>query len=387
MKKIVLIFLIALSISAYCDIKFIPIIDADLRVGYSSVTGSNGSASGVGSLFLMPAFKFDESDYLLPIYSFNFSASEFVIEEETLFLRRMNNLLSTGYKHKFSKEIETKVSLDGRYNLNVETKDESFGKGLYDLYDIGGSVSSAYNLFLDEKPFPISLGVKYYQRKYPNYKSLDSTVVEGKEEKPKDFNAINISSGWKYKFSEIYSDLSYNLLIKDYLDSYSRTDQGLISDTKRKDIAHYLDLSLGTPLSETTTAGLDSNLTYYSSNVDLYDTNKLIPLPNYYTYLSISFKPYITFTMGDLNLGVFYSILIRSYKDRKASESDGSYLADSQKDMENTLGLSLKYPIMQQLNAVAGISYLVSDSNMKYQEYIKYNYRILNVSVGVSYSY
>jgi len=386
MKKIIVIFLITISISVYSDTKFIPIIDADLRVGYSSVSDSNGSASGIGSLFLMPAFKFGDSDYLLPIYNFNFSASEFVIEEETLFLRRMNNLLSIGYKHKFGSEFETKLSADGRYNFNVETKDESFGKGLYDLYDIGCSLSFSYNLFLDEKPFPINFGAKYYQRKYPNYKSLDSSVV-GKEEKPKDFNAVNISSSWKYKFSGIYSDLSYNLLIKDYLDSYSRTDQGLISDTKRKDIAHYIDLSLETPLSDTIIGKLDSNLTYYTSNVDLYDTNRLIPLPDYYTYLSFIIKPYAIFTIGDLNLGIFYSILLRNYKDRKARESDGSYLVDNQKDMENTIGLNLKYPITKQLNAVGGISYLVSDSNMKYQEYIKYNYRILNVSVGVSYSY
>jgi hypothetical protein len=386
MKKIIVIFLITISISVYSDTKFIPIIDADLRVGYSSVSDSNGSASGIGSLFLMPAFKFGDFDYLLPIYNFNFSASEFVIEEETLFLRRMNNLLSIGYKHKFGSEFETKLSADGRYNFNVETKDESFGKGLYDLYDIGCSLSFSYNLFLDEKPFPINFGAKYYQRKYPNYKSLDSSVV-GKEEKPKDFNAVNISSSWKYKFSGIYSDLSYNLLIKDYLDSYSRTDQGLISDTKRKDIAHYIDLSLETPLSDTIIGKLDSNLTYYTSNVDLYDTNRLIPLPDYYTYLSFIIKPYAIFTIGDLNLGIFYSILLRNYKDRKARESDGSYLVDNQKDMENTIGLNLKYPITKQLNAVGGISYLVSDSNMKYQEYIKYNYRILNVSVGVSYSY
>lgn len=392
MKKITVGILLFLSLGLSADTKFIPILDVDARAAYTNLSGVDSSFSGNAWLFAMPAFKFEERDYLLPVYNFSFSTSEKVIEEETLFARRMNNLLSIGYKHKFSKELDIKTSIDGRYNFNMETKDEILGKGLYDLWDIGSAILANYNTFLEDKPYPISLGFKYYQRKYPNYNSLaststsSSTITIDKEIKPKDFNAVNISSGWKTKYFGIYSDLSYNLLIKNYLDAYTRTNQGLISDTKRLDVAHYIDLGLVLPV-EGMVIGSDINFTYYCSNGSIYDTNKLEYTGDYYTYLSASLKPSVSFAAGDLSLSPYYSFLIRNYKERKARDANGNYLSDKQLDFEHTLGVGAKYPIMKSLFLVGGISYFASISNQKYEQYIRYTFNILNASVGISYSY
>jgi len=383
-----------LGVSAKAELKLIPLFDADVRLAYSSVLDSSGGYSGSGWIFFMPAMKLSESDYILPVFNVNVSLSERVIEEETLFLKRMNNLGSLAYKHKFSKEMEGKVSFDTRYNFNMETKDEPFGKGLYDLYDLGVSGSVSFNSFLNEEPLPLTFGVKYYQRKYPNYNSLgatNSTVVSltgGKETAPKDYNAEVFTVDYKTVLAHFYTEFSYNLVLKSFTDAYTRTSQGAISNTFRFDAVHYLSISGQLPITQGTAFGTDIDYILNASNGSIFDSDNLRFTDEYYSFGSLAFKPYYSFNLfGSLNTAVFYQVLVRNYKSRNARDSAGRYLPDTQSDLENTIGVSFKYPVDKNFNLVGGISYTGADSNMKYQDYVKYNYKIFGASAGVSMSF
>lgn len=383
-----------LAVSAKAEFKLIPIFDADIRLAYSSVVESSGGYAGSGWLFFMPAMKLSEEDYILPVFNVNISLSERVIEEETLFLKRMNNLGSIAYKHKFSKELEGKLSFDARYNFNMETKDEPFGKGLYDLYDLGFSGSVSFNSFYNETSLPLTFGIKYYQRKYPNYTSLGSTnttiaaLTGGKEAAPKDFNAVAFTVNYKTMFSQIFAEAAYNLVLKNYPDAFTRTAQGAISDTLRADAAHYLSLSLQLPSANKTFFGTDADYTLYASNGSIFDSDNLVYTDNYYGFASLALKPYYSFNvLGNLNTAIFYQLLVRNYGNRKARTGGGAYTGENQCDLENTLGVSFKYPLDKNFNAVAGMSYTTVDSNMKYQDYVKYNFRIISASAGVSMSF
>ncbi len=388
---LVLVFIVS---TAKAEFKFIPLFDADIRLAYSSVLESSGGYSGSGWLFFMPAMKLSDSDYILPVFNVSVSLSERVIEEDTLFLRRMNNLGSLALKHKFSKELEGKISFDTRYNFNMETKDEPFGKGLYDLYDLGASASISLNSFYNDNPLPLTFGVKYYQRKYPNYTSLaltNSTVVSltaGKEAAPKDYNAFVFSTDYKTVFSQAFTDISYNLVLKNYLDAFTRTSQGAISNTLRVDAVHYLSASVQLPSAGKTLFGADLDFTLYTSNGSIFDSGNLVYNDNYYGFFSLALKPYYSFNLtGDLNAAIFYQILFRNYANRKARTSGGAYTSDNQSDTENTIGISFKYPVDKNFSLVAGFSYMAVDSNMKYQDFVKYNFKIVSASAGVSMSF
>lgn len=395
MKRLFCFFAVLFFVStAKAEFKLIPLLDADIRAAYSSVVDSSGGFSGSGWIFFMPAMKLSDNDYILPIFNVSVSLSERVIEEETLFLRRMNNLGSIAYKHKFDNTLEAKVSFDTRYNFNMETKDEPFGKGLYDLYDLGFSGSVSINSFYNDKPLPLTLGAKYYQRKYPNYSSLAATnatvlsLTGGKETNPKDFNAVALSAAYKTIFSQTYTELSYNLVLKNYLDAYTRTSQGAISDTLRFDAVHYVSLSTQLPSQDKTLLGADVDYTLYSSNGSIYDSNNFVYGDNYYSFASLAFKPYYSFNLtSEMNVAVFYQFLLRNYGSRKARTAGGTYTADNQSDTENTVGASFKYPLDKNLSAVAGLSYMLVDSNMKYEDFVKYNFRIISISAGVSISF
>jgi len=396
MKKfsIAVLFVLLFSLEAKAEIKLIPLLDADIRLAYSSVLESSSGYAGSGWIFFMPALKLSDTDYILPVFNVNVSLSEKVIEEETLFLKRMNDLGSIAYKHKFSKDLEGKISIDTRYNFNMETKDEPFGKGLYDLYDLGFSGSVSFNSFYNDKPFPLTFGAKYYQRKYPNYTSLGSTIATisaltgGKEVRPKDFNAVAFTVDYKTILENAYAGFTYNLVCKNYLDAYARTSQGAISDTIRLDTAHYVSFSYQQPNADRTLLGADIDYSLYSSNGSVFDSTKLVYTEGYYNFTSLALKPYYSFNLtGDLNVALFYQILFRNYGSRKARNADGVYSADNQSDLENTIGVSLRYPLDKSLSLVGGLSYMAADSNMKFQDFVKYNFKILGASAGVSASF
>jgi hypothetical protein len=394
MKKVTVLFALLIASLVSAETKFIPLLDADLRLGYSNVSGRSGGLSGTAWAFFMPAFKFSDNDYLIPVYNLSYTENEKVVTEDTFFGRRINNLLSAAYKHKFDKTIDAKISIDGRYNFNMETRDETLGKGLYDLWDIGFSASGNYNLrFIDDKPLPLSLGFKYYRRTYPNYTSLASTstgtvtVTIDKEKTPKNFDAYNINAGWKNTFGQIYAEISYNMLLKSYIDAYGRTTNGEISDTKRYDPSHYLDISLSSPVLASVTGALDINYTLYGSNCSIFDNDNLIYTPEYYAFTSISARPSLVFNIGELTLIPYYQFLTRTYKERLARLAIGTYTADKESDTEHTLGINSKYPLAKSLNGVLGISYFSTTSNMKYEQFVMYTYNIFSVSAGLSYSY
>jgi len=186
----------------------------------------------------------------------------------------------------------------------------------------------------------------------------------------------------------IFSDLSYNLVLKSYSDAYARTSNGTIdSSVKRRDTAHYIDLGLMTYTSTSQMLGLDANYSVYSSNGNVFDGNALVFQDNYYSYTSLSARPNMYILLGDVTVGFYYQFLLRNYAARDARNSAGTYSAtEKQRDVEHTIGASVKYPLSKGLNAVAGVTYFQTDSNMKYEQFVKYSYRILNMSAGLSFS-
>ena len=112
-KTLIAIFLItATGGAARAEIKFVPILDADLRGNFSSVSGKDSSFGEVFSLFAMPAVSLDQNNIIIPALNSAYTGNEKVIEEETLFLHRFTNFGSLGFKHKFSEKWDSKILVE-----------------------------------------------------------------------------------------------------------------------------------------------------------------------------------------------------------------------------------------------------------------------------------
>ena len=395
MKKLLIGFLLSFFLTgllAADGAKVITLADADLRLAYSSVSNSGGAWSGNAWIFLMPAVKFDQSDYLLPILSSSFSTSEKVIEEETLFANRWNNLFSLGYKHKYGETMDLKVSGDVRYNFNMQTKDELLGKGLYDLYDIGGTVSLSLYPSAEEKQYPLTFSAKYYTRTYPNYTSLaasgssGTTVTISANLRPKNYAGTSLAAEWKGRILGLTADASYNLVLKGYYDDLTLDTNGVISGPGRFDAVHFVDFGLMDYLSNSFTLGVDCNYTDYVSNGNEFDSNALFYQGNYYAYTSLSARPNVYFLLGNFTVNAYYQYLVRNYVSRNSRDATGNYLSAMEQDFETTLGVNLKLPLSKSVSWVSGMSFFSTSSNMAYEQFVKYNYQIFKISSGVSFS-
>ncbi len=394
MKKLLAVIYLFFSLTgllAADNAKVITLADLDLRLAYSSVSNTGGAWSGDARFFLMPAVKLNPSDYLLPILSSSFSTSEKVIEEETLFANRWNNLLSLGYKHKYGETMDLKVSGDVRYNFNMQTKDELIGKGLYDLYDLGGTVSLSLYPSAGEKQYPVTFSAKYFTRTYPNYTSLaasgssGTTVTLNKNIRPKDFAGTSLAAEWKGRILGLTADASYNIILKGYYDNLILDTNGVITGPGRLDAVHFVDFGLTDYLNDSLTLGIDSSYTSYNSNGNEFDSNLLVYQGNYYSYSSISVRPNAYFLLGNFTVNAYYQYLVRNYASRNARNSAGSYLlAATEQDFETTLGVNLKLPLSKSVSWVSGMSYFITSSNMAYEQFVKYSYQIFNISSGFS---
>ena len=393
MKKLFTGFLLSFFLTgllAADGAKVITLADADLRLAYSSVSNSGGAWSGDAWIFLMPAVKFNQSDYLLPILSSSFSTSEKVIEEETLFANRWNNLFSLGYKHKYSETMDLKASGDVRYNFNMQTKDELLGKGLYDLFDIGGTVSLSLYPSAEEKQYPLTFTAKYYSRTYPNYTSLaasgssGTTITISANLRPKNYAGTSLTAEWKGRILGLAADASYNLVLKGYYDDLILDTNGVITGPGRIDAVHFVDLGLMDFLSSSFTIGVDCNFTDYASSGNEFDSNALVYQGNYYSYTSVSARPNVHFLLGNFTVNAYYQYLVRNYASRNARAASGVYLPSTETDYEHTIGVNLKLPLSNSVSWVSGMSFFTTSSNMAYEQYVKYSYQIFNISSGIA---
>ncbi len=386
---------------------FDPAAAADLRGAYSTVGGSDDSGGAIGSVALLPAWRFSENSTLLPMYTFEGLMYDRVVEEDVLYLTRQVHGGSLGYRHGFG-PLSVKVSGDFARALTKEARNESLGNGLYDYQDFGGRVSGSWELGEGRRKAPATLSVRVYNRSYPNYSSLAQigrTLVAGlspdaaasvgdKEKDPRDYLGIDSALGGAWWFGDsLRVNGGYALGVRSYGDKYLRTDQGLISDTKRSDLVHRIDL--GSDLGHGRFVyGLDLASVINSSNASLYDSTqpRHAYLKGYYNFMSFAAMPSVTWSLPfggarapKVRLGG--SFLTRSYPDRYTLEADGFYGDTKQSDTEFGADLRGWYPFAKWISGTLGVNYRSVSSNRKFDLPVKSNYALTSVSAGVSLTY
>ncbi len=351
-----------------------------------------------------PAVKLNDTQYLIPLYSGIYERMrQYVTQEEG---GRMYNTwqlhnASVALRTRHSKEWISRFAGITTWNLLKETQDEEFGKGLYDYRDFGFSFDLRQSLPITEsQQHGYAWGFQYFRRTYPNYKSLISlAVTTPPETDEKDFDGIKLSWG----FDEISKkglswDIRPSLLLKFFTDKKLVNDDGTLdADDKRRDYVLANDLDFDVPIlgSDRWVLSADSNLTYNHSNLDYYDSRGTLILnddvftKNYYTYLSVSTYPYITYyhPIGKdkkFALRGGYSFLYRHYPRRKVREENEAYTDSKEHDMEHAVHVSGSYPITKELSWVTYFDYTWARSNQKYEQYYWYTYNVYQVQSGIS---
>ncbi|MEK7475575.1 MAG: hypothetical protein AAB152_08065 [Candidatus Coatesbacteria bacterium] len=387
---------------------FVPVLQADLRGAVAAVRHGKTTGGAVGSVLVLPAYRLASGDTILPIYIFDGSLYDKVVEEAIFYQMKQVHALSLGYKHRFGAALSGKVAAEGAYAFTRESRNENFRKGLYNYRDVGGRAVVSLDRRDGDRPAPLSVSLRGYDRRYPNYASLAArgqallektnpaavTAIAGREKKPKDYQGAELSlDAVQWLGEKIRAQASYDVGARRYRDRYPRTDQGLISDRKRFDQMHRLSAGVAAGFGDFV-IGLDAGGLLNLSNDSIYDPAQVLHafLPHYFQFWSVSVSPSILWALPvarALKPRVRLSVggLVRGYPYRFRQDSGGAYLDGKQRDQEMSVDLRGWYPFVKWLSATAGMSVRVDRSNNKFEQFLKNNYELFVVNAGVTITY
>jgi len=394
------------KISIHGPKEHIPFVDLTAYGTYSHADKGKDvwGASIFGSM--SPAMKYDDNLYIIPLYSGSYQREKFFVVEEEGPLSTteiQHHDLSVTAKYLVTEKATLSPTIFGGWDLNVETKDEDWGDGLYDYKEFGSGCDFDY-LVYDAPKGRIQLvsGAKWYIRQYPNYHSLISlATTTAPETDEKNYDGIELSSGWKYtNLKNTSLDLKYILLMKYFTDKKILDEDGILEGRRRQEYRNSVRLTA--LYSPAPNKGFQYN---YSSeficnmgNQNFYDSRGTAVLsddiftPHYYDYLGFDARPEISyiFVRKDKPIAILtggYNFLMRHYTERKPQDSDGNYKSGKQLDFEHIFKASLEIPVTKHVSWVTRYDYTLESSNMDYEQFYTYNYKLHRVMSGVSISY
>ena len=384
--------------------ELIALLKLEVLGGFSGLTDRKGVGGGVASLDFSPTLKFDENNYLIPLYSGSIKRQVRVIPEEEggeLTVMDQDHNVYLAYKHLFDERVSTRIAGFGTWSLNKETRDENWGNGLYDYRDFGGNINFQFKTGkADSSPGVLSSTTEYYLRRYPNFQSLISmTISDAPEKDEKDYYGMRqlVDYQWRASPKFLYN-LGYTFLYKHYTDKLIVDSNGILTNKKRLDYLHNFNAGLLYSPVKKWQFNLAVSGFWNLSNQNRYD-NAGIPgaagtyTPRYFNYALVELRPSIIFLYPlaerdrDFVLEGAYEFLLTAYTDRKAQTRTGAYTTDTQTDYVHSLLLKAIYPINRQFSLVGLGEYTISNSNMEYERFYLYNYHSYAVWSGISFRY
>jgi len=423
MKKFLLICIFILNFMLIYSSDFIPALDLNAGGKYSYLPGSSGTKpnnsfgfeSGMAGSF-MANTDFLPYIWFIPTFTLDYSntAQPLNIDDERfLFSQWLDIYLSYGINWQLNDNWELKLRGFYRKDYSQQTKDEKFGSGLYDYIDSGFYIENVNKFQYYYIPIETTLGFKYIDRRFPNYKTLLSDLPsEVSEYKASPNTYTKEKDNLTYAFyidnylqwgqdSNWFTKLSFSYDYIPYFEQKVIDVDGSLSDAVRIDRCSTLSLSV--PYYATDVSGMEFgyDFTYNLTNQNYLDTmgtssdfsdDKYIE--NYYNYyehllkFSINYEfPYKLLTAYKPVATIGLSLDIIQYGTRLAKNKEGKYKSEKEQDNNYTLSLNIKQNIMEFWSYYITATYTKYNSNMQWEAYSIYNYSYLTVIVGTAMSF
>ncbi len=391
--------------SASAEVKFLPLVNADLMGGQSFFKGETSSFGGHCSLDLVPALRLREGTYLLPRYSVAYVGSSLAIEiedESYLYQQIMDHALSLKLLKK--KDNGGVFKLSGGYMMEYlrETRDEKWGHGLYDYGSPYGEVELGKE-FEDKAMQLFSFGYRYYGMSFPNYESLASKLgldLSGQDVIDSDNHKIFVLTDILTK-QDVFVRLGYDFLLTGYRDQKVELSTGEFSGEKRKDKSNRIECTFGYDLPAKRLGSMSGGQTMNSylelvlafktkrSNQNYLDPEAIDYIEGYYDYNRFDVKPSITYKFSPLGLAVAlgYRFTARLHPNRFAQDIEGFFTDKKLRSWTHEVGLKVSYDIRYGISAAAAGGYSSVKSNNSYEVLYTYNYESAHYLAGLSYEY
>ncbi|MBI4051804.1 MAG: hypothetical protein HY400_04795, partial [Elusimicrobia bacterium] len=385
-----------------------PLYNAQVLGGQYFFSGEKANLSGNASLLAAPALKFSEDLALVPSYYGYYQGTKQVLDlvgAGTLFQQVQGHRLGVKGVYAYDEFWKFKSSLGYKIELAKETKDEIWGKGLFDYHKPGGGLEVEY---VYAEPFSFRLGLDSYYLFFPNYKSLESQQALDFNGQPlaRELVGDHILDSWG-NMATLGGSLplgKFGILEGIYFFNYQKypkqhlvNEAGAFTSSLRKDRTQSGRFSWKFPYrwgaTRKGTLGLGLGATLVSSNQNNYDATNTLFIADYYNYSEFKIEPAgeISWTPSEkqkpVSLKLSMAGYYRRYSSRPAQGPTGIYLSEKIHQITGSVNLSLHYPMAPHLGLLFNFQYAKAGSNMEFEQFYKYNYSAANYLFGFHYEY
>lgn len=360
-----------------------------------------------------PALKFENRPNwtLIPLYNGNFRGTKDVTDpvgSSTLFQQGMDHRLAfRGVHQKEGSSWKLKPSVSYKREFLKETRDETWGKGLFDYWTTAVGFE-AENVYKD--PFSYRLGYDFFITRFPNFQSLESQsgVDPSGQALGRERAGVNTLDTMNHQLSaavtlpfpadnpKVSVSASYRILYQDYRDQPIIDLSGQPTTSGRQDFSNHLGFSAAIPKlyrQGRLRAGYGFGLgfSHNGSNQNTYDAGQTRYIADSYSYYSVSAGPNASLSWGPKDkpttATVGFTFSRTKYSGRLAQAGGGAYLDEKQATNRFLVSLGYAYPVGPNMHLKAQTNILRQTSNMRFEQSYKYNYTTANYLIGFSYDY
>lgn len=358
-----------------------------------------------------PVVKLAPGKTILPLYTGAFRGTKGAsdpVGSGTLFSQSMNHRVGVTYLRDVPGTTwRLKPSVSYRFDFLKETRDEKWGRGLFDSQTVGAGFE-AENTY--KAPFSYRIGYDFFYTRFPNYNSLESKSGFDPTGSPlgresagvNTLDTVNqqvaasITAPYPADSPKVAVTAGYRLLWQKFLDQPLVNAAGQYMSENRQDFLHALSLSVVHPRevfdgAARLSAGMTAGFNYQASNQNTYDATRTTFIPDAYSYRSFSIGPTTNLAWGDkenpTTAGLAFIYSNQSYFGRLTQTGAGAYTSDYQSTDRYTLGLSSGFPIAKNFRLIGQANFLWADSNQRFEQSYRYTYASANYLLGFSYDY
>ncbi len=289
------------------------VADLTVRGGQYFLDGKSSSFGWNSSLYFAPVVNFSGGDILIPVFNMNYRGTRDVRElvgGDTLVRQTMDYGLYTKYTRNYGK-TDLSLRFAANQSLINETKDESWGSGLFDYFTLMGGAEFARGLGIHQAV----LSADYYSTSFSNYASLVSEIdgdefgqalddsdlyaeiSENAGENVLDFRGAAIGAALISEYGRTMLNYGWRIDLRNYPDQYLVKSDGSFSSSKRKDTVNTVTFSINRPVKRTM-LGADTELMFFSSNQNSFDAPATKFLEDFHSYTSWRFSPVAVIYLG-----------------------------------------------------------------------------------------
>ncbi len=394
-------------------VEWTPVLNASMSGGQYFFQGQRSSLGGNAAVTAAGLVKLNERWSVLPMYNVSYRGTKGVddgVAAGTLFQQQMDHATTVmGIRRLDNSTWRVKPSAGYKREFLKETRNEDWGKGLFDYEKISAGVELE-NVY--KEPFSVRMGLDVFRVRFPNYESLESrSGVDpfgsplGRELASKHtldtYNwqaSVSGNRPWPFTDPKIVLSGSYSFLYKDFLDQRIVQVSGQFADIPRRDFMQSLGGSVSRPIpvhvfrsDGRLDLNMGLNLVLNLSNQNTFDATFARYFGDSYSYWTLGAGPGATLSWGDKKAPTWASTSFRwtrqNYLGRLVQDAVGVYESAKQQHDRYAFSVAYGYPIAPKLTMTFRTNILWAASNHKYQKNYSYTYRAMSYLLGVAYEF